>query len=168
MRKRKEGLSSRRGLPISEGPGLYLTKSPEATFALGEALGRSLKSGVIALRGDLGSGKTLLAKGVACGLGIQDVKRDVISPTFTIIREYQAKIPFYHIDLYRVRSLNEVIELDLKRYFYSDGVTLVEWPDRCESFLPDKYVDIIIEILGLRRRRIRISGCEFLSVQGKT
>ena len=113
-----------------------ITHGPDETYAIGVCLGKMAEPGtVIALRGDLGAGKTVFAKGFAEGLGITDV---VNSPTFTILQEYPGgRIPMYHFDLYRIEEPDELEELGWEEYFYSDGACLIEWPERAEELLPD-------------------------------
>ena len=112
------------------------TVSPEGTRALGRRLAAFFAPGdVIALRGDLGAGKTCFVQGVVEGLGGQ--ASDVSSPTFTIAHEYAARIPVYHMDLYRLPSLDEARTAGLLEYVErGDGVCLVEWPTRVAGLLP--------------------------------
>ena len=120
-----------------------LSDSPDRTIATGQALGKLLKPGsVVCLKGDLGTGKTHFAKGVALGMGISE---HVTSPTFTIINEYQGRLPLYHVDAYRLEEEEEAYELGLEEYLYGTGVTLIEWPERIQSLLPDEYLRIIIK-----------------------
>src|SRR6266480_51664 len=108
--------------------------------ALGEALAGVLVPGdVIALTGDLGAGKTTLVQGAAQGLGITD---DVTSPTFTLVREYRGRFPVYHVDVYRLDRIQEVIDLGFEELLDPDGVTFVEWGDLIEGLLPDAYLEI--------------------------
>ncbi|HKS70610.1 MAG TPA: tRNA (adenosine(37)-N6)-threonylcarbamoyltransferase complex ATPase subunit type 1 TsaE, partial [Ktedonobacterales bacterium] len=105
--------------------------SPEATHALGERLGHLLGSGdIVLLTGDLGAGKTALAQGIARGLGVAG---PVSSPTFTILKEYEGRIPLYHFDLYRIEDPDELEALGFGDYFYGDGVSVVEWAERGEG-----------------------------------
>lgn len=105
--------------------------SPEATLALGERLGRLLRPGdVVLLSGTLGAGKTALTQGIARGVG---VSRPVSSPTFTILKEYEGRIPLYHFDLYRIEDPDELEALGFADYFYGDGVSVVEWAERGEG-----------------------------------
>src|SRR6185312_15215479 len=97
----------------------HVTKGPEETHTFAKELGSLLKKeDVILLEGDLGAGKTTFTKGLAAGLGI---KRNVNSPTFTIIKEYMGRLPLYHMDVYRVEDAFE--DLGFDDYFYGDGVT---------------------------------------------
>lgn len=119
-----------------------VSKSPEQTIALGHKLGELMSPGrVICVYGNLGAGKTYFAKGLAQGLGIVE---HVTSPTFTIINEYEGVIPFYHVDAYRLTEEEEAYELGLEEYLYGEGVTLIEWPERVNSLLPDEYLQIFI------------------------
>jgi len=110
-------------------------KDEDATKKFGFALAQELKAGdVIALSGDLGTGKTALAKYIAEAFG---VKEDVTSPTFTIIKEYKSgKLPLYHFDVYRLSCEEEVYELGFEEYFYGDGVCIIEWADKIKNMLP--------------------------------
>lgn len=121
-----------------------ISKSPEQTMALGRKLGELMSSGnVICVYGNLGAGKTYFAKGLALGLGISE---HVTSPTFTIINEYEGRIPFYHVDAYRLTEEEEAYELGLEEYLYGRGVTLIEWPERVNSLLPDEYLQLFISL----------------------
>lgn len=113
------------------------------TEKIGEQIGRRATPGtVIALIGDLGTGKTTLTKSIARGLGITET---VTSPTFNIIREYKSgRIPLYHFDVYRIADPEEMYELGYEEYFYGDGVCVVEWADIIEELLPEDAVVIWI------------------------
>lgn len=119
------------------------TNSPGETLALGEEVSQSLEIGdVLCLHGDLGAGKTHFVKGIARGFGIMDSK--VNSPTFTLINEYQGRLPIYHFDAYRIKSDQEILELGVDDYFFGNGVCLIEWPEKMETFLPETAVHITI------------------------
>lgn len=105
---------------------------------------------VITLEGDLGAGKTTFTQGLAVGLGI---KRNVTSPTFTIIKEYSGRMPLYHMDVYRLEYSDEDIGFD--EYFYGDGVTVVEWAQFIDEFLPSKRLNINIVVIDGENRSIR-------------
>lgn len=115
--------------------------SEKETEKLGEAIGRAAVPGmVIALIGDLGTGKTTLTKSIARGLGVTET---VTSPTFNIIREYRSgRIPLFHFDVYRIADPEEMYELGYEEYFYGDGVCVVEWADLIEDLLPEDAVII--------------------------
>ncbi|ADG81595.1 hypothetical protein Tfer_1498 [Thermincola ferriacetica] len=122
---------------------VIFSKSPEETYKIAEALSRHVRPGdVICLQGDLGAGKTHFAQGFARGLGIEE---HVTSPTFTLINEYTGRLPFYHIDAYRLEDPDEGYELGLEEYFYGSGVTLIEWPSKIKELLPEAYLEIAIE-----------------------
>ncbi|SDE30924.1 tRNA threonylcarbamoyladenosine biosynthesis protein TsaE [Paenibacillus sp. UNCCL117] len=108
---------------------------------------------VVALDGDLGAGKTAFSQAVARALGVGGV---VVSPTFTIIKEYEGtELPFYHMDVYRL-SMEEADELGLDEYFYGDGVTLVEWASLIDDLLPAERLSIYIEYMSEHARRFRL------------
>ncbi len=134
------------------------TKSGRETFQLGKRIGRSLRPGdVIALVGELGTGKTHLIKGLAAGAGIERASH-VSSPSFTLIHEYSGKVPFYHIDLYRLESEKEVEELGLEEYLGGVGMVAIEWADHALSFLPEERLLIRLSYAGDHSRSIEISG----------
>lgn len=114
------------------------------TFELGKEIGKKTSVGdVYALTGDLGVGKTIFAKGLAAGLGIDE---PITSPTFTILQVYNSgRLPLYHFDVYRIIELDEMDEIGYEDYFYGDGVTLVEWADVIEELLPEHTKKIHIE-----------------------
>lgn len=118
--------------------------SPDAgtTRAIGAALARAAKPGdVLCLWGDLGAGKTQLAKGFGAGLGVRDT---VTSPSFVLMAEYEGRLPMFHIDLYRLDGPDEVIGGGLLDEREAQGVTLIEWPERLGSALPERRVDVRI------------------------
>jgi tRNA threonylcarbamoyladenosine biosynthesis protein TsaE len=128
------------------------------TMALGRRLAQALfPSAVIALIGQLGAGKTHLVRAIAEGLGIAD-SRIVNSPTFVLIQEYQARLPIYHFDAYRLRSPSEFFDLGAHEYFSGDGVCLIEWADRVEQWLPKEYLRITMEITGETSRDVKIEA----------
>lgn len=113
------------------------------TEKFGIFLGKNLNPGdVVCLNGDLGAGKTTLTKSIAKGLGIDDY---VTSPTFTIVNEYYGKTDLYHIDTYRLDDKIDVDYLGFDEYFYSDGVTIVEWAEKIRDALPEEYMEINIK-----------------------
>ena len=118
--------------------------SEKETERIGEAIGQAAEPGtVVALIGDLGTGKTTLTKSIARGLGVTET---VTSPTFNIIREYKTgRIPLYHFDVYRIGDPDEMFELGYEEYFYGDGICVVEWADIIEELLPEDAVIIRIE-----------------------
>ena len=124
----------------------FKTESPEETQTLGEKLGKTLKQGdVIALIGDLGTGKTCLTQGIACGAGIAP-DEIVSSPSYILINEYNGKVPIYHIDLYRLENSGEIAELGLSEYVEGDGICIIEWAERMAEALPDTCIKIHITL----------------------
>jgi len=118
--------------------------TPDETFQAGERIGSSLRPGdVVAITGPLGAGKTILVKGIAASLSVTD---PVTSPTFTLIAEYDGRLPLFHVDLYRIGSALEFDLLGLDDYFDEDGVTVIEWSDRAGSSLPERTISVTIEI----------------------
>ncbi|MCG0278760.1 MAG: tRNA (adenosine(37)-N6)-threonylcarbamoyltransferase complex ATPase subunit type 1 TsaE [Thermanaeromonas sp.] len=115
---------------------IYL-ESEESTRHLGRVLGELLKPGdVVLLCGSLGAGKTTLAQGLGIGLG---VKERITSPTFTLIQEYKGRYPLYHIDLYRLETLEDIQELGLlEDYLGRSGIAVVEWGEKLRKFLPER------------------------------
>jgi tRNA threonylcarbamoyladenosine biosynthesis protein TsaE len=121
----------------------YLTKSEEETIALGEKLAQRLPSrAVVLLIGNLGAGKTTLAKGIVKGLGAAKPE-DVSSPTFTLIHEYGPNV--YHVDLYRLDEEREVETLGLEEIFEKEAVVLVEWGERFPGLIPARHIEIRLE-----------------------
>lgn len=119
---------------------MYHCNNEAEVIELGRVLGSILKAkDVIALEGDLGAGKTTLTKGIAKGLGITRV---VNSPTFTIVKEYQGRLPLYHMDVYRLEDSDEDIGFD--EYFYGEGITIIEWAHLVQEYLPPERLTIHI------------------------
>ncbi|WP_349409258.1 tRNA (adenosine(37)-N6)-threonylcarbamoyltransferase complex ATPase subunit type 1 TsaE [Pseudalkalibacillus sp. SCS-8] len=136
-----------------------ILNSPEETMDTAARLADYLKPGdVITLEGDLGAGKTTFTKGLAKGL---QINRVVKSPTFTIIREYQGRLPLYHMDVYRLEDSDE--DLGFDEYFEGEGVTVVEWAHLIEEFLPEERLAITIRRQGddVRELTLEPSGERF-------
>jgi tRNA threonylcarbamoyladenosine biosynthesis protein TsaE len=130
----------------------------QATQAFGHRLGALLFGGaVVALVGPLGAGKTFLVRAVAEGLGVPD-SRVVTSPTFVLIQEYQARLPIYHFDAYRLPGDAEFAELGAHEYLEGHGVCLVEWADRVPGCLPKEYLRATLEVTGETSRRLTLEG----------
>ncbi len=122
----------------------FIIKNEEDTRAFGCDLAKSLKPGdVIAMIGDLGTGKTTLTKYIAAGLGIEET---VTSPTFTVVQEYKSgRLPLYHFDVYRVNDPDELFEIGFEEYLYSDGAVIVEWGDLVYDLLPEHSIILQLE-----------------------
>jgi tRNA threonylcarbamoyladenosine biosynthesis protein TsaE len=130
----------------------------EATFRFGRAFGTLLFPGaVIGLVGPLGAGKTHLARAIAEGLDIPN-SSVVNSPTFVLIQEYQARLPIFHFDAYRLGTMQEFVELGVHEYFESGGVCLIEWADRVPQALPREFLQISIEVTGETTRRATLEA----------
>lgn len=128
--------------------------SEEMTRKLGKALGEILTPGmVIALNGELGAGKTVFARGVAEGLG---VKGTVNSPSYVLMNIYRGRTPLFHFDFYRLEEEEELLELGLEEYFYSEGVTLIEWAGKFPEVLPETRleIEIVKDVEDLENSRI--------------
>lgn len=135
-----------------------ISNSVEETIKIGEKLAKRIKKGsCVALVGDLGSGKTVLTKGIAKGLGVKN-PRYVNSPTFVIIKEYKGRLPLYHFDLYRLNRSSVIDTENFEEYFYDDGVTVIEWADKIRKLLPKKFIEIRLKVIGENKRRIEISN----------
>lgn len=128
------------------------TNNEDETKQLAFALGKLLRRGdVLTLEGDLGAGKTTFTKGIAKGLGI---KRNVTSPTFTILKQYEGTMPLYHIDAYRLEHSEEDIGFD--EFIYGDGVTIIEWPMFIREYLPKNIMKITIQFVEETKRTIKL------------
>ena len=133
-----------------------VSKSEEDTRKAGKAFASSLEKGdVVSLRGSLGAGKTVFAKGIAESLLIEEA---IVSPTFTIVQEYDGRLKMYHLDLYRLSGEDEFESMGGEDFLYPDGVTLIEWSEKIESMLPLStiFVEITIEENG--ERLINVEG----------
>jgi tRNA threonylcarbamoyladenosine biosynthesis protein TsaE len=137
----------------------FLTSSPSATQDLGKKIGKRLGPGsIVALIGELGSGKTCFTKGLCAGLGIP--KRLVTSPSFAFVNEYRGRLPVLHLDLYRIEGVDMALELgmlDLLRQAES-GVAIIEWAERISAFLSESYLAVNFSVLSARRREIVLSA----------
>ena len=130
-----------------------ISNSPAETEAIGRQVAENIGIGsVLALKGNLGSGKTLFVKGVVAGLGSS---ADVTSPTFTILHEYRGgRLPVYHFDLFRVENQQALSRLGLDDYFFGDGISVIEWADRFPEFVPEQARWIFFEIKSETQRAI--------------
>ena len=132
------------------------TASAEETISLGTRIGSLLKAGdIITLHGSLGCGKTTIVKGIAQALSIDE---EITSPSFTLISEYEGHLPLYHMDLYRIDSIEEFEMLGAEELLYSKGVSIIEWAEKIDQMLPDNCISISFLIEQDGRRAIDLEG----------
>lgn len=135
------------------------TYSAEQTIEAGRYLGNILKKGdIICLEGALGTGKTAFTSGIAKALGIDGY---IKSPTFTIVNEYQGKLPLYHFDVYRISDSSEMFEVGFEEYLYGGGVVVIEWADMIMDIIPKEYMRVKIEKDLERGQDARVITFEF-------
>ena len=135
-----------------------ITSSPEETFRFGKSLGKHLSAGsIVALYGELGSGKTCLTQGIGNGL---DVPQGfyITSPTFLLVNEYPGRIPFFHMDFYRITELSELDDIGIDEIFSSNGIVVIEWADKFPSVLPKERLDLSFTILDDSKRELVLAG----------
>jgi len=135
-----------------------ISKSANDTINIGKVIARNLRKGdIVCLFGELGSGKTVLTKGIASSLGIK--KSKVISPSFVLLRQYsRARIPLYHFDLYRLKTIEDILALGYEEYFYDEGITVIEWADRLKCLLPKEYLKIKLCVKPDSQRLLELSA----------
>jgi tRNA threonylcarbamoyladenosine biosynthesis protein TsaE len=141
-------------------PGALSLRSRSAgeTRKVGKKLGEVLKGGeIIGMTGDLGAGKTCFVRGAAEGLGVGK-EAWVRSPTFTLVNEYDGRLPVYHIDLYRIGSAQELEELNLREYLYSDGASFIEWFEKLPATEVDEWLGVDFEHAGENERQISFAA----------
>ena len=127
------------------------------TLRLGRVIAKHLrKSDIICLSGDLGSGKTVLTKGIAEGLGIK--KNRIVSPTFVLIRQYSGTMRLFHFDFYRLTESKDIAGIGYEEYLYDDGVSVIEWPERLGFLMPEACLKIRLRIQDRSRRSISMSA----------
>ncbi|MFB3925746.1 MAG: tRNA (adenosine(37)-N6)-threonylcarbamoyltransferase complex ATPase subunit type 1 TsaE [Syntrophales bacterium] len=135
-----------------------ISESPEETLRIGRIVGENLKGGdIVALIGELGSGKTCLTQGIARGAGVSE-RYQITSPTFTLVNEYPGRIPFVHLDIYRLSGSRDLVEMGYEDYFYGGSVVVIEWAEKIGDLLPGETIYINLEYLDENRRKILISG----------
>ncbi len=132
--------------------------SEEQSALLGVRIGERLEAGdILTLWGELGAGKTFLARAIARGLGVP-TSIPITSPTFTFINEYPGRLHLYHLDLYRLSDPDELETLPWREAIYGGGVSIIEWPDRLGANLPPERIDIHLEITGEESRAISLAA----------
>lgn len=141
----------------SPSPAEILSRSTAATATLGRTIGRRIDAGMtLFLIGELGSGKTAFAQGLARGLDIPE-EQPVTSPTYTLINAYTGRLPFYHVDLYRLPAPVDPDEIGLLELFDADAVVAVEWPERLHpADRPSQRIEVHFTVTGDDSRRVRI------------
>jgi len=143
---------------VSEERFSIITESDQETVQLGRNLGSLLREGdVVALVGELGSGKTWMTKGITYGLGI-DPRTVVTSPSFSIVNEYEGRVTLFHIDVYRLEKFSEVLSAGLEEYLHSGGVVVLEWANRWPEILPEWTISAELQILDAERRKITLTS----------
>ncbi|MFA5099898.1 MAG: tRNA (adenosine(37)-N6)-threonylcarbamoyltransferase complex ATPase subunit type 1 TsaE [Candidatus Omnitrophota bacterium] len=134
-----------------------ISASVQETLRFGKRIAHNLRKGdIVCLYGDLGSGKTVLTKGIAQGLGID--KSDVVSPTFVLMRRYEGRLPVFHFDLYRLGDAGEIFDLGYEEYLFDNGVAIIEWADRLGKLTPDAYLNVRLDVVGEERRKITVTA----------
>jgi tRNA threonylcarbamoyladenosine biosynthesis protein TsaE len=129
-----------------------VTRSTDETLAVAGAVGELLGPGdVVSLIGDLGAGKTVFARGIARAVGVTD---PVVSPSFTIVREYEGRVPRVHIDVYRIDTIQELHDLGFEELVRDDAVTVVEWGDAIDALLPRERLDVRLHPGGVDEERV--------------
>ncbi len=132
------------------------TCSPDETRRLGEALARCARpGGVLALYGELGAGKTVLAKGVAAGLDIDP--RNVTSPTFVLMVRHAGRLTLFHFDAYRLADGNGLLDIGAEEMFFGKGLCVIEWADRVADVLPDDRIDVRMSVSGAKERALALT-----------
>ena len=132
----------------------FISHSITQTQRCGSQLAQHLAPGtIILLEGDLGAGKTTFTKGIAHGLGVEGY---VNSPTFTLVNEYEGRLPVYHLDCYRLESGQEALDFGIEEYLYGDGVTIIEWPERIREIWPESYIHVSLGYLTETKRSLRL------------
>ncbi len=136
---------------------IYKAENESQTARLGAALAQALPNGTtVSLCGILGAGKTRLVRAIAEASGV--APKTVVSPTFVLIQEYEGRRPIYHLDAYRLRDVDEFLQLGPEEYFDGEGLTLVEWADRVEVAMPRDRIEIHIEVTGETTREFRLTA----------
>jgi tRNA threonylcarbamoyladenosine biosynthesis protein TsaE len=134
----------------------YLAESPQDTKEFGMALARLLQPGdLISLEGELGAGKTQVAKGIGAGLGI--LETTITSPSFTLINQYEGQYPVYHFDVYRIEP-SSLEDLGYEEYFFGNRICLVEWGNRIREYLPAEYLQIVIRETAPQQRELILTA----------
>ncbi len=138
---------------------VFATDNPQQTISAGRELASILHNGdVVVFTGCLGAGKTTFIKGIALGMRVKE--DDIKSPSFTLVNEYPGPNPLYHLDLYRMKDDSELYEIGWDDYLLRDGIFLVEWGEKAHNLLPQKRIEIFMEITGSTQRKISLKFIE--------
>ena len=139
--------------------------SAEKTIEIGKKFGSLLKKGdIVAYKGTLAAGKTTFTKGIAKALEIQE---DVTSPTFTLISEYEGKLPLYHFDAYRLDGTEAFLDIGAEELMYGNGICAIEWTENVENAIPPDAIKVNIEIISPEERKITIENWPYQDVFGE-
>ncbi len=134
---------------------VFVSKSEGETIERGREFAKQLQPGsLVALYGDLGAGKTQFVKGVCQAFEVEEI---VNSPTFTIVNEYHGTLPVFHIDLYRMKNVDEILGIGFDEYLESGGVCLVEWAEKLNGIIPDRRYDVEMSVVDDSTREIKIA-----------
>ena len=134
-----------------------ISDSAGKTLDIGKRLAGNFKKGdIVCLFGDLGSGKTVLTKGISSGLGVD--KDKVASPTFVILRQYEGRFMIYHFDLYRLNRPEDILDLGYEEYFFDEGISVIEWADKLGRLAPREFLKIQLLVAGKNKRKLKISA----------
>ncbi|MDB5080788.1 MAG: hypothetical protein JWP00_2712 [Chloroflexi bacterium] len=142
----------------------FVSHSITQTQRCGSQLAQHLVPGVIILlEGDLGAGKTTFTKGIASGMGVEGY---VNSPTFTLVNEYEGRLPIYHLDCYRLESGQEALDFGIEEYLDAGGVTIIEWPERISEILPPDFIRVSLSYLTDTKRSLRLEpvGSKYIAL----
>ena len=127
----------------------FHSRSEKETYDIAFGLAKKINKGdILLLEGELGAGKSVFARGLAKGLGVDEA---MPSPTFTIVNEYQGNLTVYHFDFYRINDPFELYEIGFEEYLYSGGVSIIEWPSKAGNMLPGRAVKVEIKIKNSER-----------------
>ena len=135
---------------------IYYSNSESETLKVAGEFALELSAGdIVLLDGDLGAGKTVFSKGIVSALS--NGKITAVSPTFVLVNVYETTPPVYHFDLYRITDISELDAIGAEEYFYSDGISLIEWPSRAEDIFPSSAIKVYIEKVDDEKRIIKIN-----------
>ncbi|MBU2540642.1 MAG: tRNA (adenosine(37)-N6)-threonylcarbamoyltransferase complex ATPase subunit type 1 TsaE [Candidatus Omnitrophica bacterium] len=144
---------------------IITTTSPRKTFDFGVFIAHQLNKGdIICLFGQLGSGKTVLIKGIASGL---EIAKDIVSsPSFVLLKQYKGSMVLNHFDLFRLKKIEEILDLGFEEYVYSNDISVIEWAERLGDCLPQDFLGIKLTILGANKRRLSLfaNGAHYKSL----